>query len=1148
MKFSILLTGPLWSWYNPVVPLAIRQATIRKILMRINLITLIMIISMIQIRANVYSQKVTLNEVNTTMTKVLKSIETQTGYVFFYNDSEVPRSLMSIQVKDADIQSTLNKCFKNLPLSYKILGKNIVLRKVVADKKSMADIGVQKTVFINISGKIIDALGNPLPGVSIAVKGTKKGTTTGADGKYNIDAEPGETLVFSMVSFKTIERLVGDQDVINIVMEEENKALDEVVVVGFGTQKKASVIGAISTIKTKEIKQSPAANLSVTLAGRLPGLSSLQRSGEPGRGLSDLYIRGRSTVNVQRPLLLVDGVEREIDVLDPNEIEYVSILKDATATAIYGVRGANGVILVTTKRGEKGKTQINLSSELGLTNFTRFPNAVNAETYATLVNEANYNDLLNRGGDPSTFVPTYTDEAIAHYRNHDYPEVYPDHNWYKEFTRKFAPQNRFNLNVSGGSENVQYFINGGYLKQGGQYKTDQTEWNANTSLDRYNFRSNIDAALSKTLTATLSASGYLEKANRPSGLKGITNSAQTIINAMQVVPANAFNNTTPDGEVLAANSFPGGNPVYGAINRSGYNSEDRNQINASFTLNQKLNFITEGLAANVMFSFDSRGTNTQIRDRTYATYQLLVTKNPDGSDLLSYVPLKNVNSPLGNSQSTYFETHENLQASLTYNRSFNAKHNVSGLFLYNRDRRVIQIDLPYNLLGYVGRATYNYSQRYFGEFNFGYNGSEQFANGKRFGFFPSGSLGWLISEEQFVKNTMPFVNTLKLRGSYGIVGNDQFNAARFLYLDNYQSVGGGVIGGSLGGNMINEILVGNRDLTWETAKKLNIGLDLTLWDAFSVTFDVFKEKRDNILINRGTVPSVIGTSAFAPVNFGLIENKGFEIELSYSKQLNRNWNIYLKGNASYANNNYKFADEAVLAENYAYRYRQTRFPLGQPFGLATAGFFNSNDEVAAWADQSSLNNGRPASAGDLKYVDANGDGIIDNADYVPIGYPNVPLWNFGASFNITYKNFDFSVLIQGVGKVTQTIQGGAVDGTENFFDYHQNRYTAERYQNGEKITFPRLLYGSYINKQPSDFYTQRSDFLRLKNAEFGFTFPQSWSKKIGAAKTRFYTNGLNLFLIYDKTRFKQLDPETAQGGGALYPLTRVMNFGFNVVF
>ncbi len=972
-----------------------------------------------------------------------------------------------------------------------------------------------------------------LPGVSVQVKGTSLGTTTNAAGTYSLSVQKAAILVFSSVGFVEREITVGDETTINVTLDPANQDMEQVVVVGYGQQKKASVVAAISTIRTKDIKQSPSANLSVTLAGRLPGLTSIQRTGEPGRDAIELFIRGRSTVNEQKPLLMVDGVEREFNSLDPNEIESVSILKDASATAIYGVRGANGVILVTTRRGVADKPEINFSSEYGLTDFTRFPKTVRAYDFALLRNQT----LINGGG-----APQYNQQDLDHYRTGDYPERYPDHDWYNEFTKDYAPQTRYNLNVSGGTKTVRYFVSAGYFNQQGLFKADQTEWDATTNLKRYNFRSNIDMELTKTLKATLNAAGYLEKQNSPAGLAGFNSpSSIIIVNALISAPSNVANVLTPQGEVVF---FPGGggdHPIYGMINRSGYVLEDRNNVQSTFALEQQLDFFTKGLSVKAQFSFDSRAINTQIRSRQFARYRQVVGRKADGSDSLYYTQYADQNTPLGIGTRADFQSYSNVQLSLNYARQFSADHNVTGLILFNQDKRSINSDIPYNLRGLAGRATYGYKNRYFGEFNFGYNGSEQFAKNQRYGFFPSISAGWLLSNESFVRDHLSFISTMKLRASYGIAGNDRFGTTRFIYLDDYRANGG--VYSNLGAG-VNETLIANPDVTWERSKKLNVGLETLLFRSLGLNVDLFSEKRDNILAKRGTIPTVFGSVAYAPQNIGKVENKGIEIELTYTAHISRVLDIQARANIAYAKNTVTFLDEPLLPANYKARTRSTGYSIGQQFGLETSGYFSDSTNITKWPDQSRF--GIPR-AGDFRYVDQNGDGKVDDADIVPIGFPTVPNLNYGFSFSVTYKNIDLSILLQGTAQASQYIQGQGVWEGANFYQRHLESWTPARVAAGLPINYPRLSFTSNVNKRLNDFFLERSDFIRLKNAEIGYSLPLKWSEKIYAKRIRFYANGLNLF-VWDKLKSKDYDPEFASGNGAAYPLSRVINFGANLTF
>ncbi|MFZ5977982.1 MAG: SusC/RagA family TonB-linked outer membrane protein [Bacteroidota bacterium] len=940
---------------------------------------------------------------------------------------------------------------------------------------------------ITVNGTVVGENDVPLSGVSVHVAGTTTGITTDAQGKFTLQVNKGATLVLSFVGYEEKQVKVNNGGSVgNIQMvSTASAALGEVVVVGYGKQKKVSVIGAISSISAKEILQSPSSSLATTLAGRLPGLISIQRDGDPGRPNLDIFIRGRSTLNNQTPLILVDGIERDFNLLDPNDIATVSILKDASATAVYGVRGANGVILVTSRRGKAEKTEISFSMDQAGNSFTRYPKTVNAYDYATLLNQA----LINDGGQAK-----YTQSDLNHYKNHDEPALYPDNNWSKIFIRNEAPQSRYNLNISGGNTQFKYFVSAGYYSEQGVYRTVyNSAFNYNPAFfnKRYNFRSNIDANISKSLVLTLNTSGYLSKINSPGYSKNVSS---IVGDNIHITPANAYNLLDPQGHVLSYPSAVNG-PTYGFLNRSGFIQEDLNNINSTFALEQKLSSIVTGLSVKVQYSFDGVTQNTQQRSQSFAQYYANKVQAQNGTDSVTYVPRSSQlqDAPLTSAQLFSYSSHTNLQASINYANNF-GKHAITGLILYNQDKKIINIDLPYNLIGIAGRATYNYDEKYFGEVNFGYNGSEQFAKGKRFGFFPSFSAGWLISKEDFFKN-IKFVNSFKIRATYGLVGNDRFNAARFLYLDDYQITGSAWP--SLGSSVV-ENLIGNPNVTWETSKKANIGIDAVLFNNLTLTADYFTEKRDNILYQRGTVPILFGSTALPPVNLGKVDNHGFEIDINYNNRVSDNFSYFIKGNLSYARNKIIYLDEPKLPSNYAVLTRATGFQIGQYFGYKVAGYFKDQNDVNNSPSQTSL--GGTPQPGDFKYVDVNHDGKINNADIVPIGNSTVPNYTTGFALGFNYKAFDFSVLFQGAFQVSQYVSGQGLYETYNFFTQHLYAWTPERATQGLKIDYPRLSLVNQNNKQTNDFFLDNGAFIRLKNAEIGYTLTNRFTKKIFAKK------------------------------------------------
>lgn len=1094
--------------------------------------------------------QITISETNAPLRKVFNAIEKQSGYVFFYDYAWLNEvKTVSIKVKNASLTEALNACFKDQPLTYSIIGKTIVvkLKEIVKQVKEVE-------VFIPampppriITGTITDEKGVPLAGVSISVKGIARGTTTDEKGFFRFEIpENNVVLLISYIGYKEQEIATGNRTSINISLQPALKTADEVVVVAYGTQKKATVTGAIASIQTKEIKQSPAANLAVTLAGRLPGLTAIQTSGEPGRDLTQLFIRGQGTVNSQSPIILVDGIERDLTSIDPNEVASVTILKDASSTALFGVRGANGVILVTTRRGTSEIPEINFTAETGTQDFPRFIQPVSSYDFALLKNLSLKNDGLPE---------LYSSEILEKYRTGSDPLRFPNTNLQNILLKDYSKQQRYNLNVSGATKAVKYFVNAGYLDQGGMFKVEKNlNYDPSFFLKRYNFRSNIDIQLNKTLKAFLNVAGYLEKQNGPYGgvLNNIGNvddpnstASVWILDEIAATPAILPGPLTPDGQVVTLSDRP--QPAYGQLNRTGYIQRTKSSVMATYGMQQDLNFITKGLSAKAVMSFDSKTTNNLFAGKTYEKYVQIIDPNLTGSDGGDSVYYKRfnaeANTPLALSGSRFFSTLSNFQGYLNYNRTFQ-KHSVSGLVLYQQQKNIINAELPYNLRGLASRLTYGFDNRYFVEFDAGYNGSEQFAKGRRFGFFPAFSGAWLISNEKFLSDNA-IINQLKIRGSYGIVGNDRIGSRRFLYLDDIQLINGGYSASLGNGQSVVTNLLKNQAITWETAKKADIGLEVGLHNGFSLVVDLFQEKRDNILRNRGTVPILNGlpVSVLPPVNIGKVINKGYELELNYKKFFSKNLSVLAKVNLSYATNKQTFADEPLLPKDYAYRYRQTGYRIGQPFGYIVEGYFNDSADIAKSPVQSV--GGHSPRPGDFKYKDLNGDGIVNSKDQAPIGYSTVPEYTYGMAFNVNYKSLDISVLLQGVSNVSNFYQGNGTFARTNYVDRHLESWTAERAASGSPINYPRLTTQASPDEIGNSFFIINASYVRLKNVELGYTIPIKWSKKIGAKQIRIYSNGLNL-ITWDKLPTRNFDPELMNN--TTYPIERIFNFGVNLTF
>lgn len=1001
---------------------------------------------------------------------------------------------------------------------------------------------------ISVSGLVTDGdKKEGLPGVSVVVKGTVQGTTTDADGQFKLNVPDAQSiLIFSFVGYESREVMVGNQTTLTVSLVADDKTLNEVVVVGFGTQKKATVTGAISAVTTKDLLQSPVANISNSLAGRLPGLFAVQGSGEPGNNQSTLRIRGVSTFSgASDPLILVNGVEvNNYNNIDPNEIENLTILKDASATAIYGIRGANGVLLITTKRGKVGKPQFSYTGNVAITNFTTLRKGMNAADYARSYNEALQYDAYVSG---AKYTPRFSDEDIALYKSGSDPIFHPNTDWYDVTLKKQAIQTQHNITMNGGTEKVRYFVSAGFFSQPGQYNhTDLVQdFDANKKYKRYNFRSSFDFDVTKRLKLSLDVSSQTEN---------LTGANQTTTRAFDYI-AKANPVTSPGfiGDKFV--NIPGlgvaTNPLENLFNQ-GYNRQFRNYLQGSVRLEYDLSFLTQGLTAIGVANYQNNNTETIVNLRNLVTYNAV--RLPDNT--YNLIP-QNADQPFTFTQTIGKNRRTYAQFGFDYKRSF-GDHTVTGLVNYNQTKYfdpTLAFLVPNGYQGVVGRATYGYKGRYLAEFTFGYNGTENFAPGNRFGFFPAYSLGWVASDEPFFpKNEV--LTYLKIRGSYGEVGNDKIGSDRFLYRPSaYTSATNGYYFGEVGSTKTGytraiEGKLGNPDVTWERAIKQNLGAELSFWKGkISVTADVFSEERNNILANLGTVPVTVGATLPA-YNLGRMKNRGFDGDISYSDRVG-NVNFFVKANYTYAHNTVEFQDE--IARPFSYQYR-TGQRFGQNYGLIAEGLYNTWAEVNdANRPVSSWNNNR-LQPGDIKFKDVNGDGIINNDDQVPIGYANFPEKIFGISLGGNYKGFDISVLFQGAGNVSLAYSRRQIYGffeSSGAVDYLLNSWSADRYEKGLPIDFPHLSIGADVqqhNYQSSTFFVRDASYVRLKNVEIGYNLPKTTLSKVGLSASRIFVNSNNLY-TWSKV-FRGVDPEQPPGTGndEPYPLTRVINVGLNLRF
>ena len=1054
--------------------------------------------------------------------------------------------VMYVSTLHAKEISTANVLEKTLTL--KVINKDRVVDGQNFLSKRLAQISFP------ISGKVLDSKGQALPGVTVKIKGTTIATSTNNNGEYKIIApDQGATLVFTFLGFEPKEIIVGDTRTINVALKDQSNNLNEVVVVAFGKQKGANVIESIATVTTKDLVQSPVANISNSLVGRMPGLFASQASGEPGSDQSTLRIRGVSTFSGNTdPLVMVDGIEStNYNNIDPNEIASVSILKDASATAVYGIRGANGVLLITTKRGKTGPPRFNYTFNEAINRFTAITQPMDAPTYATDLNQALANDAY---ANSTVYVPRFTANDIRLYQNGTDPIFHPNINWYDVMLKKYSYQQQHNLNVSGGTDKVKYFLSAGYFNQNGLFKdfSDLAGFDANLTYRRINFRSNFDFQVNKRLKISVDASSQNEERTGTNA-----NTSTEIDNIGRANPIDA--DLPIDGKIVN-NISTAVNPIVGLLNQ-GYKNQYSNYLNATIRLDHKLDFFTPGLNLTADVSYQNFNSITYLTKNSGTSNSPLLIYTakalPDGS--VNFIPSGDL-APFGFDSSQAKNRTEILEFGFDYNRTFGG-HNFTGLLLYRQTKLydpTLAYDVPNGHQGAVGRVTYNYKSKYLAEVSAGYEGTENFAPGKRFGLFPAYTIGWVPSEESFFpKNKV--VNFLKFRASYGEVGNDKIGGARFLYNPTsytYGTTGPGNYFGQVGSTYqlyqgVVEGAVGNPDLTWERSVKINAGLDVNMFNnSLTLQADVFHEKRDNILEIPSTASLIPGYLPPAQ-NLGRMQNEGIEGSGTYSNKIG-GFNYQISGNISFARNKILF--ESEVPQVYSYR-NVTGQRYGQYFGLVATGLFNS------WAEVNDPN--RPVyysnfklQPGDIKFKDINGDGIINDDDKVPIGYSNIPEITYGFSFRGTYKGFDFSVLFQGVGNVSLGYTRRAYNG---FYDtptagaaaYLDESWTPARYAQGLPILFPRFTANNgsaTANTQSSSMFIVNGQYLRLKNAEIGYTFNTALLKKVGIKSARVFANGNNL-LTRDNI-LPGIDPESLPQGANYqsYPLVRTINLGVNIGF
>ena len=1112
---------------------------------------------------NNYSQFKTLSVSmsNSTLREVLKTIEKSSQFVFFYLDDAVNlERKVSIDSKNKNIEEILSELFEGTSCTYRISDRQIFI-----SGKAPASTEQQQNKR-KISGRVTDIKGEPLIGVNVTVDGDANGSITNMDGLYEIFVtKKSVVLKFTYIGFKTSEiRTNASTNIYDVTLEEQVNELEETVIVGYGTQRKISNIGAQSSMKMEDIK-TPSASLTTTLAGRLAGVVAVQRTGEPGKDAADIWIRGISTPNTSSPLVLVDGVERSFNDIDPEDIESLTTLKDASATAVYGVRGANGVILIKTKPGKVGKPTVSADYYESFTRFTKMVDLADGITYMNAANEAMRNDGI---------ATKYTEDQIRNTIAGKDPYLYPNVDWLKEIFNDWGHNRRVNVNVRGGSEKVAYYASVSYFNETGMTVTDKNidTYDSKMKYSRYNFTTNLNIDVTPTTKVEIGAQGYLGEGNYPA-----ISSADLYNAAMSISPVEYPKMFFVNGEAFVPGTSTNNNfnNPYSQATRRGYDNLTKNQIYSNLRVTQDLDMLTKGLKLTAMYAFDVYNEIHVHQDRAESTYNFLDTNVPydmngqpilqriyEGSNVLSY------KQETSGNKKTY------LEASLNYDRTFNDDHRVSALFLFNQQSKLLypkgtlEDAIPYRMMGIAGRATYSWKDRYFAEFNIGYNGAENFSPKHRFGTFPAFGVGWVVSNEKFWQPLSKAVSFLKIRYTDGKVGNSEVSDRRFMYLDQMKENGDygykfGPNGTKWSGYETVNMAV---DLIWEESRKQDLGIDLKLFnDDLSIVFDLFKERRENILLKREhSIPSFLGYNTSAPYgNIGIIENKGFDGTIEYNKRINKDWVIALRGNVTF--NKDKWIQGELPEQKYEWM-NQYGHNINGVKGYVAEGLFTQAeiDDMARWESLSDANKAitpKPfasqfgtVKAGDIKYKDLNNDGQIDAYDQTYISRGDVPTTVYGFGFTVGWKDLSVGMMFQGVAGAERVLNGSSVNpfngggGSGNLYSNIGDRWTEENPD--QNAFYPRLSYGSETtsninNFQKSTWWVRNMNFLRLKTLQISYNLPKPWVNKVHLKNAAVYVMGTNLFTL---SRFKLWDPELNTDNGASYPNTTSYSVGINFTF
>ena len=1107
--------------------------------------------------------------------EVLEQIEDEYGYRFvFRNDAMDLNRKVTVSLTEVSLNIVLDLIL-GPDADYSVRNRQVMIWQK-PETETENETSTAKQAGNVADGQVKDSYGNPIVGAFILEKGTRNGVTTDLDGNWSLKiASADAVLVFSCLGFRDVELPASSAEIRNVTMEDDMQRLDEVVVIGYGTQTKATITGSLAVVDTKELIKPPVSSITNVLAGSVPGVATVQTTGQPGEDAADIYIRGVGSLSssASKPLVLVDGVERDFSQIDPNEIENFSILKDAASTAVFGVRGANGVILITTKRGQEGRPSISVSTNTGLQQPSTMVEQVGSYEYARYWN-------MKMQNDGETDARKYfTDYAIEAYRTGSDPLFYPNKNWRKEVFNDVFVQTKNNINISGGGKNARYFVSMGYLYQNGVLKqVESIPYNNNYNYNRYNYRANLDFSLSPSTTMKFNIGGYVGKQQAPLSVKtdGSEWNAVTIWTVPLVSPGLIDGKRT----LVPAESVPTGIELnrdgYFTFFGYGYEQYYNTTLNIDVEINQRLDFITDGLSLTLKGAYDN-SFNTHKKRHSwsneynriyYASFYDDPSKpmtDPDYDKTIVLVP-ESKDDVLRYEEENGRDRNWYIEGKLNWDRAFGLKgqHKVSAMFLYNQSRdyypkystgesSTYQY-IPHSYVGFVGRATYNYKGKYLADFSIGYNGSENFAPGKtRYGAFPSGSVGWVISEEPFM-DTQNFISYLKLRASIGKVGND-LGTTRFMYMPTVWVSNGGYSFGETNPNLTEaygEGVAGNDGVTWETAVKQNYGIDAEfLRSRLSLNFDLFFEHRSGILLKPNNTPSIIAFT-LPSLNIGEVNNHGYEVSLGWSDKTKGGFEYYATANVSFARNKIIYMDE--VESEFPWQ-NQTGGSVGRYTGLYKfVRLYQYSDFIEGPDGELVLDPALPQPSskvypGDAMYEDISGDHIVDGDDKMVTGYSTIPEYVFGLNAGFNFKGFNFSMQWTGATNVNKlmdleyripyTNAGGR--GLLKYF--YEDGWTVE-HQDG---TLPRAAETSEVwNSEPSTLWLRDASYLRLKTVTFGYTFPgKGWLKAVGVKSLNVSFSGYNLLTF---TGLDFIDPESLTDRNGAYPLVKIYSLGLNLTF